>query len=177
MRRYFNIILILLFSVKTYSQFDRKQEARIKLADDSLKQVSKDFTEFYRVHYGVLLGCTQGYNTEVEFGIHRTITDSDKFSSIGFSASYLRNLQDNINSFCFSGWFGLVGLIAKTNTKDFKNFSYSVQPLIGVEYKFLHLFYGYNINIDGFKTKRLNTHSITLRSYFWFITKRGKPAP
>ena len=171
------IILILgsLFSVACFSQFTGKQERKIKLAEDSARQVNKDnFMYFDRIHYGILLGYHQGFKPEIEIGLHRTITDSDDLSSVGLSTSYIRNIKDSINTFCVSGWFGLVGLLVKTNTKDFKQFSYSFQPILGVEYKFLHLFYGYNINIADHKTPTLNTHTITLRAYLWFITRKGK---
>ena len=174
LRLFFFILIKLFLSIACFSQFNTRIENEIKLADDSAKKANTNFLYFDRIHYGLLLGYHQGLKPELEIGLHKLFTDADVMSSRGISCSYIRNIKDTINSFCFSGWFGLLGLLGRTNTKDFKSFSYSIQPIVGIEYRFLHLFYGYNINIDSYKTQKLNTHTITLRCYLWFITKRGK---
>ncbi|HEY0030891.1 MAG TPA: hypothetical protein VGC65_09055 [Bacteroidia bacterium] len=85
-------------------------------------------------------------------------------------------MRDNVHSLSVSAWAGAylgVGLQVKTNTKTFRTFSYSIQPLAGIEYVYGGLFYGYNFNIDGYRTQQLNTHTVTLRLHLAFITKMG----
>ncbi|HEY0030890.1 MAG TPA: hypothetical protein VGC65_09050 [Bacteroidia bacterium] len=63
------LITSFLFVSNSFSQFDRKQARKIKMADDSCRNVVPEFIMHERIHYGLLVGYHQGMRPELEIGL------------------------------------------------------------------------------------------------------------
>lgn len=168
-------LIVLISSLNSFGQFDRRHERKIKLADDSAHKKDDLFIMHTRIHYGLLLGIHQGKQTSLELGIHRTKRMVNGIYAC--SASYEYNLQNKSQGLSVGAWLGAwlgAGLFVATNTTDFIRYSLTLRPMVGFEYYYAGLYYTYNINFFKSNSTDLNTHSISLRVHLAFITKKGK---
>ena len=171
---FFFIVHFSLLTFNTFSQFDQKQEKRLKLADDSTRKKDDLFVKYQRIHYGLLIGVHQGKQTNIELGLHRT---NHLINGIyAFSVSYEYNINNKINGLYIGTWAGAflgAGFFAGVNSLDFKKYSMTMRPMAGIEYYYVGLYYSYNINFLEINTPEINTHALTFRVHLAFITKKG----
>jgi len=172
--KYLLTCIFFLFVLHSYSQFDRRQEQRIKIADDTARKHDDLFIMHTRIHYGLVVGVHQGKQTNIELGVHRTrrMVNGIYASSI----SYEYNVQNKCQGLSGGAWLGAwlgAGIFASVNTIDFKKYSMTLRPMVGFEYYYAGLYYAYNINFFESNTPDINTHSLTLRIHLAILTKKG----
>lgn len=173
----FKYLLTCVFSLlifHSFSQFDRRQEQRIKIADDTARKHNELFIMHARIHYGLVAGIHQCKQTNIELGIHRTKRMVNGIYA--GSVSYEYNVQNKRQGLSGGAWLGAVlgaGIFASVNTIDFKKYALTLRPMVGFEYYYAGLYYAYNINFWQPKTPGINTHTVTLRIHLAFITRKG----